>query len=92
VRFDTAASDKVRGYLERNIYSDIANGSAWGKIQLECAIRVLGAEHVLFGSCYPVSSEWLFNGVEYIKDLPISEKDKSLVLSENAVKLFKIKV
>jgi hypothetical protein len=30
-RFDPAASDKVRGYLKRNIFCDITTPPAWGK-------------------------------------------------------------
>jgi len=90
-RFDPAASDKVRGYLERNIYCDITHPPTWGKAQLECAVKVLGAENILFGSSYPLRSEWLFKGVEYIQSLEISDKEKSLILGGNAMRLFNIK-
>jgi predicted TIM-barrel fold metal-dependent hydrolase len=90
-RFDPAASERVRGYLKRNIFLDITHAPPWGKAQLECAVKVLGAENILFGSSYPLRSEWLYKGVEYVKDLAISEKEKELVLGGNAARLFKIK-
>ena len=89
-RFDIT-SEKIGGYLERNIYFDISHAPPWGKAQLECAVKVLGAEHILFGSSYPVRREWLLKGVSYIKSLNIGNKDKSLILGENAVRLFNIK-
>jgi predicted TIM-barrel fold metal-dependent hydrolase len=88
-RFDIA--DKVPGYLENNIYFDMSGALQWGKTQLECAAKVLGADHILYGSSYPLRREWFTKGVEFVKNLQISEKEKSLILSKNAVKLFKIK-
>jgi len=90
-RFDMAG-DKLRGYLERNIYFGITHAPVWGKAQLECAVKVLGADHLLFGSSYPLRREWLLKGVDYIRGLEISEKEKSLILGENAIKLFNIKL
>lgn len=89
-RFDMAG-DKIRGYLDRNIYFGISHVPVWGKTQLECAVKVLGAEHVLFGSSYPLRREWLLNGVQYVQSLDISAKDKELVLGGNAMRLFNIK-
>lgn len=88
-RFDVA--DKVRDHLERNLYFDTSGALQWGKDQLECAIKVFGADHILYGSSYPVRREWTLKGVEYIQNLQISEAEKSLILGENAVRLFNIK-
>ena len=90
-RFNPAASAIVLDYLKKNIYCDITHSPTWGKSQLKCAVEVLGADHLLFGSSYPLRSEWLFKGVDYIKDLDISEKEKALILGENAMTLFNIK-
>ena len=87
-RFDMAG-DKIRKYLERNIYFGITHAPAWGKEQLECAIRVFGVDHVLFGSSYPLRHEWLLKGVDY--NLDIGEQEKAQILGGNAVKLFNIK-
>ena len=49
------------------------------------------ADHVLFGGSYPVRREWLIKGVEDIRALDISEKDKELILGENAQRIFNLK-
>ena len=90
-RFDPAASDKMRGYLDNNIYSDLTHAPTWSKAQIECAVKELGADHILFGTAYPLRKEWLLYGVDHIQSLDISEKDKALILGENAVRLFNIK-
>ena len=89
-RFDLIA-DRVRRYLERNIYFDISHAPPWGKPQLECAVKVLGAGHILYGGSYPLRRAWFLKGIEFVKDLEISEEEKSLILSENAAKLFNIR-
>ncbi|MEM3551403.1 MAG: amidohydrolase family protein [Candidatus Bathyarchaeia archaeon] len=89
-RFDIAA-DKVKKHLEKNVYFAIDPPNIWSKTQLECAVKELGAEHMVFGSSYPVRREWLLKGVEHIKSLEISDKEKKQILGENAAKIFKIK-
>jgi predicted TIM-barrel fold metal-dependent hydrolase len=63
----------------------------WGKDQLECAVKVLGADHILYASSYPLRQEWFTKGIGYVKSLKISEEEKNLMLGGNAVKLFSIK-
>jgi predicted TIM-barrel fold metal-dependent hydrolase len=58
---------------------------------LECAVKVLGAEHILYGGSYPLRREWFIKGVDYVKSLDISEKEKSQILGGNAIRLFDIK-
>ncbi len=89
-RFDPAASERVKGYLKNNIFCDLTHAPPWGKAQIECAVKVLGAENILFGTSYALRSEWLYKGVEFIESLDISQKEKSLILGENAARLFKI--
>jgi uncharacterized protein len=87
-RFDVA--DKVSGYLTRNVFFDISGAPQWGKYQLECAVKVLGADHILYGSSYPLRTDWYKNGISFIRGLDISEQDKALILGGNAVRLFKL--
>ena len=87
-RFEVA--DKVREYLARNLFFDISGAPQWGKDQLECAVKVLGADHILYGSSHPIRREWFTKGVDYIKSLDISEEGKSLILGGNAARLFHI--
>jgi predicted TIM-barrel fold metal-dependent hydrolase len=87
-RFDMSASEKAREYLNRNLYFGISHAPVWGKAQIECAIKVLGADHVLFGGSYPVRREWLLKGVDFVQSLDVGEEEKAMVLGENAKKIF----
>ena len=62
----------------------------WGKAQLECAVEVFGADHILYGSSYPVRREWFVKGIEFVRGLDISEDSKTQILGGNAARLFKI--
>jgi len=89
-RYDNI-TDKLKSRLEKNLYFNITTPTAWSKAHLEFAIKELGADHVLFGSSYPVRRGYLIKGVDHVKQLNISEKEKSLILGENAMRLFNIK-
>lgn len=86
-----AGAEKIDEYLKRNIYFDMTHAAPWGKDQLECAIKVLGADHVLFGGGYHVRREWLLKGVEFVQSLDIDQEAKSQILGGNAVRLLNIK-
>ncbi len=88
-RFQTE-DDKLSKYLKNNLFFDMSHALPWGKEQLKCAIKVCGADHILFGSSYPVRREWLIKGVDFINDLDIENYEKELVLGKNAEKLFNI--
>ena len=89
-RFQTEAG-KISKYLENNIYFDTSGSIQWGKPQLECAVKVLGADHILYGSSYPIRRDWFSQGVDFVKKLDIDDESKSLILSKNAIRLFNIK-
>jgi predicted TIM-barrel fold metal-dependent hydrolase len=80
--------EKFAKRLHENVYFEMSHAAPWGKLQLETAIRVLGADHVLFGSSYPVRREWLIDGPAFVGGLDIAEKD--LVLGGNARRLYRI--
>ena len=71
-----------------HIYFEMSHAQPWGENQLECAIRVLGADHILFGSSYPVRREWLTGGTDFVKGLAVSEEEKRMILGENAERLY----
>ena len=83
--------DKLLGYLENNLYFEATHASTLGKVQLESAIKICGADHILFGSSFPVFHNWLCDGVEAVKSLDISEAEKALVLGDNAARIFNLK-
>lgn len=77
-------------YLKDNIYFDACHPMSWGKDQLECAVKVCGADHILMGSSFPVFYEWLARSVETIESLDISKEDKELIMGGNASRIFGI--
>jgi predicted TIM-barrel fold metal-dependent hydrolase len=89
-RFDPQVT-KYKSFFRNNLYFDITTPLAWSKSQLECAIKELGADHILYGSSYPVRLDWVLNGVEYIRSLDISEEEKEQIFCGNAKELFGIK-
>ena len=54
-------------------------------------VKVLGADHIIYGSSYPVRSEWLTDGPDFVKQLDISSEAKELILEGNAKRLYHIK-
>jgi predicted TIM-barrel fold metal-dependent hydrolase len=83
-------TERIRGYLRNNLYFDLSGAPQWGKAQLECAVKVLGADHILYGGSYPIRRDWFMNGPDYVRSLEISESDKAMILGGNAVSLFKL--
>jgi uncharacterized protein len=70
---------------------DTSGAPQWGKVQLECAVRVLGAKNILYGSSYPIRRDWYFQGIDFVQSLNISEEEKTAILGGNAIRLFKLK-
>jgi uncharacterized protein len=87
-RFDSAGN--ARSYLADNLFFDTSGAAQWGKDQLECAIKVFGADHILYGSSYPVRREWFAKGIQFVKDLDVPQESKDLILAGNAKRLFKL--
>jgi predicted TIM-barrel fold metal-dependent hydrolase len=93
IRLDPTGGEKIKGYLENNIFFDLTHPHSWGKDQVECALKVNGADHYLFGSSFPVFYSWMGQGVEFVKnELDISDADRELVLNGNARRLFNLPV
>ena len=85
-----STGDEIQKYLRENLFFEMSHAAPWGKEALECAIHTLGADHVIFGSSYPVRKEWLLQGVDFVRSLDISEDEKALVLGRNAQRLYGI--
>lgn len=88
-RFHTDVTS-AKKHLKENIFFEMSHSQPWGKKQLECAVEVLGSDHILWGSSYPVRKEWLLEGTDFIKTLDISDEDKELILGKNAEIVYKI--
>ncbi|MFT4004787.1 MAG: amidohydrolase family protein [Lacrimispora sp.] len=80
----------IRNIFKEHIYFEMSHAQPWGKEQLECAVRVLGADHVIFGTSYPVRREWLMDGPEFVRGLNLTEEEKELILWKNATRLYGI--
>lgn len=81
---------QIKDRFKEHIYFELSHAQPWGKVQLECAVRVLGADHIIFGTSYPVRKEWLTGGPDFVRTLDISEEDKERILGGNAEKLYRI--
>ncbi|MFI6073887.1 amidohydrolase family protein [Actinoplanes sp. NPDC051343] len=92
-RLDSGGGDKIKGYLENNIFFDLTHPHSWGKDQVECALKVNGSDHYLFGSSFPVFYGWMSQGVQFVRDtLEIGDADRDLVLAGNAIRLFNLPI
>lgn len=83
-------TDDAQRYVKENIFFEMSHAAPWGKKQLEMAIEIAGADHILFGSSYPVRREWMVEGPAFVNSLDISEEDKALVLSGNAKRIYHV--
>ena len=88
-RFDTD-TDRFCDQIRDNIYYELSHAQPWGKDLLECAVKILGADHIIFGSSYPVRAEWLTGGPEFVNGLSISEEEKQQILGDNAKRIYNI--
>lgn len=86
----TEETDKEYRQVRRHIYYEMSHAQPWGKTLLECAVKILGADHILFGSSYPVRTEWLTDGPGFVKEMELTEKEKALILGENASLLYRL--
>ncbi|MBT0772904.1 amidohydrolase [Kineosporia sp. J2-2] len=92
-RLDPTGGEKIRGYLENNVFFDLTHPHSWGKDQVECAIKVSGADHYMFGSSFPVFYGWMSQGVDFVRNtLEITDEERELVLSGNAKRLFNLPI
>lgn len=77
-------------YLKNNIFFDSTHPMSWSKEELECAVQVCGADHILLGSSFPVFYEWMARSVGAINALDITEEDRTLILGGNAARIFNL--
>ncbi len=77
--------------VKDQLFFEMSHAKPWGKAALECAVESLGAEHILFGSSYPVRKEWLTEGPDFVRSLDITEEEKDLILYKNAERLYGVK-
>lgn len=92
-RLDSTSGDRIRGYLENNIFFDLTHPSSWGKTQVEAALKINGADHFMFGSSFPVFRSWMSQGVDFMNnDVEISQGERDAVMAGNAKRLFNLPI
>ena len=89
-RLESSERDRILSYLQNNMYFEATHPSTLGKDQLESAIKICGADHIMFGSSFPVFHGWMADGVAMINSLDITEEEKQLVLGGNAARVFSL--
>ena len=86
----SATPDSMRKHLANNLYFEMSHAQPWGKVLLETAVKILGADHIVYGSSSPVKAEWRNGGADYVRSLEISEEEKDLILQGNARRLYQL--
>ncbi len=86
-RFQTD-NEKYRTYFRRNLYFETSHSQPWGEVQMESAVQILGADHVVYGSSYPVRDIWFREGVDFVRSLHLNEEEKEQILCRNAQSLY----
>lgn len=76
--------------LHEHIFFEMSHAQPWGAAALECAVKVLGADHIIWGTSYPVRREWLLDGPDFVRGLDVPEDQKELMLCGNAQRLYGI--
>lgn len=83
-----ATPDSMRKHLQNNIYFEMSHAQPWGKVLLETAVKILGADHIVYGSSSPVKAVWRNEGADYVRSLDITEEEKEQMLWRNAQRLY----
>lgn len=81
---------QIEEQMKTHITFETSHAQPWGKSGLEYAVSVVGADHIIYGSSYPVKMDWMLGGPEFIQNLSISKIDKEKILSENAKKFYQL--
>ena len=89
-RFQTAGIENVRKWLDENIYFELSHAQPWGRDGIQMAVKVLGADHIIYGSSYPVKQGWMTGGPQFVRDAGISEEDAEKILYKNAAEIYGI--
>ena len=80
----------VQASRHGNIYADTSSASSIVSGLIEWAVREIGAEKILFGTDTPLYFSPMQR--ERINHADISEKDKQLILRDNAIALFNFEI
>ena len=76
-------------YYKRQVYCD---SISFHLPAMKCCLEFMGAEHILLGTDYAHPIGNLEQAVAYIRKLGLTQKDVDMILSQNAIKLFNLKL
>jgi predicted TIM-barrel fold metal-dependent hydrolase len=91
-RLSTSGAEQIQEGLKNNIFFDMTHPHSWGKDAVEAAVKISGADHLLFGSSFPVFYGWMKQGVEFVNELDVTQAEKDAMLFENAKAMFKLPI
>lgn len=74
----------------QNIFFDISPYYLTSKKRIRLAIEYFGAEHLIFGSDTPYGKKCLERNLKRIKDFPIPESQKKMILGNNLQHLLRL--
>ena len=84
----TATPETMRKHLAENVFFEMSHAQPWGRVLLETAVKILGADHIVYGSSSPVKAVWRTEGPAFVRELEITEEEKNLILWGNAQRLY----
>ena len=84
----TATPETMRKHLAENVFFEMSHAQPWGRVLLETAVNILGADHIVYGSSSPVKAVWRTEGPAFVRELEITEEEKNLILWGNAQRLY----
>ena len=71
----------------KNLYFDTSGSKS--SASLLCALELTDASHILFGSDFPANQN-LTSSINVIKELPLAEGNKNIILESNLLNLLKL--
>ena len=84
----SATPESMRRHLEQNLYFEMSHAQPWGEVNLKAAVTILGADHIIYGSSYPVKEEWMKEGASFVRRMDFAQADAERILCENARMLY----
>lgn len=84
------STGNLKEQLKAQVMFETSHAQPWGKQGLEYAVSVVGADHIIYGSSYPVKMDWMLDGPGFIQALDITQAEKDLILNKNAENFYQL--
>lgn len=86
-RFESGR-ENLKEQLKSQVLFETSHAQPWGRQGLEYAVSVVGADHIIYGSSYPVKMDWMMGGPGFVQSLNLSDEEKELILYKNARRFY----